>query len=176
VHRHLSGAHTPRPRCQSLGLRSPRALAIELSRDVQARTDASGDDYSAEATLSLFRSLYLNVAGTLVLDGAGVARHSQAPAATWRRTYATPARCVSCRPPAQARSKRSSNCSASACPRSWKICDYSEHATSEGASARAIAYVALRAGDQMRYGVGEHEDVVVASLRAIVSAYNRLRS
>jgi 2-isopropylmalate synthase len=56
-----------------------------------------------------------------------------------------------------------------------EINDYAEHAASVGASARAVAYVALRAEGQARYGVGEHEDVVIASFRAIVSAYNRLR-
>jgi len=36
--------------------------------------------------------------------------------------------------------------------------------------------VSLRAvgGLEPRYGVSEHEDVVLASFRAIVSAYNRL--
>ena len=47
---------------------------------------------------------------------------------------------------------------------------------SAGASARAIAYVSLRSAKtpQACYGVSEHEDVVLASFRAIVSAYNRL--
>jgi len=59
--------------------------------------------------------------------------------------------------------------------------DYSEHALGalrEGASARAIAYVSLRTarGPHARYGVSEHEDVVIASFRAIVSAYNGLVS
>lgn len=58
---------------------------------------------------------------------------------------------------------------------SLEICDYSQHGTLAGASARASAYVALRVGEATRYGAGEHEDVVVASLRAIVSACNRCR-
>src|SRR3954465_8817198 len=45
------------------GLRLPRALAIELSREVQVRTDESGEEYSAEATLALFRSAYVDALG-----------------------------------------------------------------------------------------------------------------
>ena len=56
-----------------------------------------------------------------------------------------------------------------------EVGDYSEHAASEGAAAVAVAYVSLRVDGHTRYGVGEHADVVIASFRAIVSAYNRLR-
>ncbi|HKO48117.1 MAG TPA: alpha-isopropylmalate synthase regulatory domain-containing protein [Polyangiaceae bacterium] len=57
-----------------------------------------------------------------------------------------------------------------------ELSDYSEHTLSEGASARAVAYVSLRTATtkQTHYGVSEHEDVVLASFRAIVSACNRL--
>ena len=55
------------------------------------------------------------------------------------------------------------------------LSDYSEHAIAEGADARAIAYVSLRvpSAPQARFGAGQDEDVVLASFRAIVSAYNR---
>lgn len=53
--------------------------------------------------------------------------------------------------------------------------DYAEHAISAGASANAAAYVEARAADgTVRWGVGIHENITVASLQAIVSALNRL--
>jgi 2-isopropylmalate synthase len=53
--------------------------------------------------------------------------------------------------------------------------DYAEHAAAPGAAARAVANVAVRLAGQTRYGAGRHEDVVLATFRAVVSAYNRLQ-
>jgi len=55
--------------------------------------------------------------------------------------------------------------------------DYAEHAVSAGASAMAVAYVEGRAADgTIRWGVGTDASIVVASLKAVVSAVNRLRT
>ena len=157
------------------GLRLPRALAIELSREVQVRTDASGEEYSAEATLALFRSAYLDAPGPLLFEGAGVDRQRDGSRCevTARLKYAGKIQEVrgAGAGPIEAFVHSLSKCVGT----TLEISDYSEHGASEGAAARAVAYVALRADGQPRYGVGEHEDVVIASFRAIVSAYNRLR-
>jgi 2-isopropylmalate synthase len=161
---------------RAYGLRLPRALAIELSREVQARTDASGEEHSAEATLSLFRSLYVEAAGPLVLEGAGIDRQRDGSRCevTVQLVYAgtTQALRGGGVGPIEAFVQLLSRCVGS----TLQISEYHEHGLSEGAAARAVAYVALRANDRQRYGVGEHEDVVLASFHAIVSAYNRLGS
>ncbi len=57
------------------------------------------------------------------------------------------------------------------------IHDYAEHAVSAGASAMAVAYVEGRAADgTVRWGVGTDESILVASLKAVISAVNRLRT
>jgi 2-isopropylmalate synthase len=54
------------------------------------------------------------------------------------------------------------------------VVDYSEHAVSAGSDATAAAYVALQAPDgTIRWGVGMHESILLASLRAVVSGVNR---
>jgi 2-isopropylmalate synthase len=56
------------------------------------------------------------------------------------------------------------------------VVDYSEHAVGAGSSATAVAYVETQAGDgTVLWGVGRHESILTASLRAIVSAVNRRR-
>jgi 2-isopropylmalate synthase len=56
------------------------------------------------------------------------------------------------------------------------VTDYSEHAVGTGSDAAAIAYVETQAGDgTILWGVGRHESILTASLRAIVSAVNRRR-
>jgi 2-isopropylmalate synthase len=55
--------------------------------------------------------------------------------------------------------------------------DYAEHAVSAGASAMAVAYVEGRAADgTIRWGVGTDESILAASLKAVISALNRLRT
>ena len=56
------------------------------------------------------------------------------------------------------------------------VTDYSEHAVGTGSDATAVAYVETQSGDgTILWGVGRHESILTASLRAIVSAVNRRR-
>jgi 2-isopropylmalate synthase len=56
------------------------------------------------------------------------------------------------------------------------VVDYSEHAVGTGSDAAAVAYVETQSGDgTVMWGVGRHESILTASLRAIVSAVNRRR-
>ncbi len=58
-----------------------------------------------------------------------------------------------------------------------EVVDYSEHAVSAGTDATAVAYVETQLPDgTVRWGVGMHESILTASLRAVLSAVNRLRS
>jgi 2-isopropylmalate synthase len=52
--------------------------------------------------------------------------------------------------------------------------DYAEHALGQGADARAAAYVETTGADgTLRWGVGEHPNIITASLRAVLSALER---
>ncbi len=54
-----------------------------------------------------------------------------------------------------------------------RVLDYHEHALSAGGDARAAAYVECAVGERVLWGVGLHESIVKASLRAVLSAVNR---
>jgi 2-isopropylmalate synthase len=56
-----------------------------------------------------------------------------------------------------------------------EVLDFSEHAVGAGTDAAAVAYVEARDGDgNVRWGVGVHESVLTASLKAVVGAFRRL--
>ena len=56
------------------------------------------------------------------------------------------------------------------------VVDYSEHAVGAGSDAMAVAYVETQdAEGVVRWGIGQHESIETASLRAVVSAVNRHR-
>jgi 2-isopropylmalate synthase len=56
---------------------------------------------------------------------------------------------------------------------SVRVLDYHEHAVGEGANAQAVAYLELRVGEQTLFGVGMDASIVAASLKAIVSGFER---
>jgi 2-isopropylmalate synthase len=57
-----------------------------------------------------------------------------------------------------------------------EVQDYSEHALSHGAGAKAAAYVEGRTADgRTVWGVGIDEDIATASVRAVLSAANGLK-
>jgi 2-isopropylmalate synthase len=54
-----------------------------------------------------------------------------------------------------------------------RVLDYAEHALSAGGDAVAAAYVECEIAGEVVWGVGIHPNIVMASLRAVVSAANR---
>ena len=54
-----------------------------------------------------------------------------------------------------------------------RVLDYTEHALSSGGDALAAAYIECDIAGTVVWGVGVHANIVMASLRAIVSAANR---
>jgi 2-isopropylmalate synthase len=56
------------------------------------------------------------------------------------------------------------------------LLDYSEHALTSGSSSRAAAYVFLRAKGSpiQEYGVGIHSNITTATIKALISAMNRI--
>lgn len=57
---------------------------------------------------------------------------------------------------------------------SYELSTYEEHALSHGSSSRAIAYVGITCGGKSYWGVGMDEDIITASVHALVVAVNKL--
>lgn len=56
----------------------------------------------------------------------------------------------------------------------FDILDYNEHSLSAGSSSKACAYVEIKdCMEEDRFGVGVHDDIIAASIQALVSAINR---
>ncbi len=54
-----------------------------------------------------------------------------------------------------------------------EITDYAEHALESGAESRACAYVCLTDGSTQSFGAGIDTDIMTASLKALIGAYNK---
>ena len=57
----------------------------------------------------------------------------------------------------------------------YSIIKYQEHAIEQGSASKAIAYIGIRTPDGLvSWGAGTHDDVMAASVNALVSAINRI--
>lgn len=57
---------------------------------------------------------------------------------------------------------------------SYELAVYEEHAISKGSSSKAASYVGVLCKDKMYWGVGLDEDIIKASISALVAAVNKL--
>ena len=55
-----------------------------------------------------------------------------------------------------------------------KISDYHQHAISSGSDTKAVAYSELVLGNKSVWGVGMHQNTVIAGLLSVISGLNRL--
>ncbi|MDE5600334.1 MAG: 2-isopropylmalate synthase, partial [Oscillospiraceae bacterium] len=56
------------------------------------------------------------------------------------------------------------------------INDYSEHALGFGSNSKACCYVCIMVEEELFWGVGIHNDIITASVNALISAINRYKS
>jgi 2-isopropylmalate synthase len=158
------------------GLRLPRALQVEFARLVQAVTDATGAELSSDAIFELFASEYLVEETPLSLvghRGMGSAASGEAHEFEFAMVWGGAAQTVSGKGsgPIEAfvRALHTGPGMAVA------VIDYEEHALGRGADAEAVAYVRVATPNgEVAHGVGRDANVAMASLRAVVSAINRL--
>ena len=54
------------------------------------------------------------------------------------------------------------------------ISDYHQHAISSGSDAKAVAYSELSLNGKSMWGVGIHQNTVIAGLQSVISGLNRL--
>jgi 2-isopropylmalate synthase len=157
------------------GLDLPRRLQIEFSKTIQGITEDTGTEVTPGAMWDTFRAEYLpedppvrlvshesttgetgsKVVAQLLVDGEHrtVTGQGNGPIAAFVSGLRDELRM------------------------DIDVVDYSEHAVSAGSDATAVAYVETQdAEGVVRWGVGTHESIETASLRAVVSAVNRHRS
>jgi 2-isopropylmalate synthase len=154
------------------GLELPRRLQIEFSKVVQAIADGEGVEVPADRLWGAFEAEYLegngrygfvshsassdqaqqDVVAKITVDGnlKTILGHGNGPVDGF----------------VDAIRKESGL--------AFDVADYREHAMGMGANASAVAYVELKLGDGASlFGVGIDRNIVVASLKAVLSGVNR---
>ena len=152
----------------------PRRLQMEFSRVVQKRTDSEGGEVAPDELWRIFETEYLSDVDPLELVGVS----SLSNGGGYTVTASVKVRGVVREIVGEGNGPVSAFVDAlGMIGHRVRVLDYSEHALASGGDARAAAYVEAEVGDgddaHVVWGVGLHESIVTASLRAVVSAINR---
>jgi 2-isopropylmalate synthase len=149
----------------------PRRLQIEFSQVVQAQADASGKELTSDELAELFSAEYLRTTAPFVYrshqlaatsDGADRERITlhvdrNGTATTLTGTGSGPIDAI-----------------VAALGLPMDVLSYSEHSRSAGSGAQAVAYVEITTHSRVTlFGVGIHNNIITASLLAVISAVNR---
>jgi 2-isopropylmalate synthase len=159
---------------QDHGLKLPKRLQADFSKPVQDMADREGRELSSADIWQAFETSYLSEAGkrfTLVDWEEGRSGADRLFIGTIRVDGSET------RLSGRGNGLMSSVIAAlsEAGGPDLDIADYSEHAIGHGSNARAAAYVECRTADgRTIFGCGIDEDVATASVRAILSAANRV--
>ena len=149
----------------------PRRLQIEFSRVIQARTDAEGGEVTPAQMWEAFSAEYL-APGPVRLDAHHASSVVNAKdALTVEILVSGEQRTIE----GAGNGPISAFCDAlGTIGIDVRVLDYAEHALSAGSDAQAAAYVECEVGGHTCWGVGIDTNTVTASLRAVLSAVNRV--
>jgi 2-isopropylmalate synthase len=153
----------------------PRRLQIEFSHVIQQHTDGEGGEVDATMMWQIFANEYL-APGALSL----VKVSSVSDEGTERVTATITVNGASHDITGVGNGPVSAFCDAlSSVDLGWgglgvRVLDYHEHALTAGRDAEAAAYLEIEIGDDVLWGVGISESTTQASLRAVISACNRV--
>lgn len=154
------------------GLHLPRWLQVELAQYVQTQSEGQGGEIDSACIHGLFQSQFVADAEPLQLSGYRLERDDNDIIQVRLRSNET-----------ELNLSGSGNGALSAFIDAWvghsgqsvNVIDYAEHALGEGSDATAVAYVLLNVGGARVIGAAFDQDSLSASLKAVISALNRIK-
>ena len=156
----------------------PRRLQIEFMRVIQDITDESGTEITPPEIWSAFESTYLGSGSALQLIEHETSDHADGSGRAGTRLEARVrlfGRERTIAGTGNGPIAAFTDALARECGIAIDVVDYVEHAVGAGSDATAVAYVeATGAGAGPLWGVGMSPNILTASLRAVVSAVNRI--
>ncbi len=155
---------------QNYGYSLPPKMREAFGYVVKGVSDREHRELSPAQVKEIFEETYLNVAKPLDVSEVHFIQQSGILAAITVHENGT-AREVTAK--GNGRLDAVSNALREATGKDFSILTYAEHALETGSSSKAVAYVGLSWGDgKVTWGAGQHTDIIVASVTALVSAYN----
>ena len=149
----------------------PRRLQIEFSQVVQAAADASGKELTSDEIAELFSAEYLRTTAPFVYRSHQLAATADG-ADRERITLHVDRNGTPLTLTGSGSGPIDALVEALGLP--MDVLSYSEHSRSAGSGAQAVAYVEITTHSRVTlFGVGIHNNIITASLLAVISAVNR---
>ncbi len=158
---------------QDYGVALPRRAQIEFSKVIQQLTDREGHEVPPTQIWEVFSAEYLDQNGPLTF-----LRYQTMPGEDGSREMKATLRVFGEEVVIEGTGNGPISAFVDGMQKSFgfdlDVIDYREHAVGTGKDTNAFAYVEMRSpNEETLFGVGRHENIVEASLRAVVSAANR---
>jgi 2-isopropylmalate synthase len=164
---------------KEFGLKLPKAMHPEFGAMVQRLSESEGRELQAQEIYKTFEDIYLAAVTPYELKGFNVIKRHFDSAD--KRSFADVEILLLAN--GEEKTIRASGngpldafCSAmqKSITGEFSLCSYHEHALNSGSSATAAAYIEIETPDGRKmWGVGIDTDIIVASIKAVMSALNR---
>ncbi|MDQ6851930.1 MAG: 2-isopropylmalate synthase [Actinomycetota bacterium] len=153
----------------------PRRLQIEFSHVIQRHTDGEGGEVDAARMWQIFEDEYLGSGAFDIVRFSSTSDEGIERIGAQVRVHGTEYAVSGVgNGPIAAFCDALSSADLGLGGVQVRVLDYAEHALTAGRDAEAAAYLEIEIGDRVLWGVGISESIVQASLRAVVSAVNRV--
>ena len=159
------------------GLSMPRRLQIEFSQVIQKIADESGKEISPSDVWDNFQTTYLNESGSYEFVDHNInskANKDGSQTDEIEINLKVSDEIISLTGTGNGPIDAMVNSIKDYLKLDIKISDYHQHAISAGSDAKAVAYSELLLNGKSVWGVGMHQNTVIAGFESVISGLNRL--
>ena len=159
------------------GLSMPRRLQIEFSQVIQKIADESGKEISPSDVWDNFQSTYLNESGSYEFVDHNINSKANKDGSQTDEiaiNLKVNDKIISITGTGNGPIDAMVNSIKDYLKLDIKISDYHQHAISAGSDAKAVAYSELLLNGKSVWGVGIHQNTVIAGFESVISGLNRL--
>jgi len=167
---------------KDFGFKLPKAMQPEFGKIIQAVTDREGRELQRSEIFETFENEYLTLSHPYELDSFNVVKRHINKGGKGSRADVEAMLLVHGRETtisASGNGPLDAFCSAlkQKITGDFTLTSYHEHALNGGSSAKAAAYIEIKAPDgSVCWGTGVDTDIIIASIKAVLSSLNRLES
>ena len=154
------------------GLQLPRWLQVDFSPYVQKEAEDSASEVSSALIHDIFQKTYLNIKNPITVERYQATREKGADKLS--ATLITQGRSIEISSEGRGILAAFMNAINSELGSDIVLVDYSEHTLGDNEKSEAMAYVQLSVDGKRICGAGRSEDIVGASLRAVLNAVARV--
>ncbi len=158
---------------QNYGLRLPVRMREMFGYAVKAESDSDGKELSPEEIWGVFKKCFMDSHSPYDISEVHFRQHNGIVAEVstirdGRRTVVLAA--------GNGRLNAVSNALRKFCRLDYEVVTYEEHALEQSSSSKAVAYVGIRDPKTRKqyWGAGIHEDIIRASINALLTAVNHM--